>query len=225
MAPTATGPVVISSTGSVAPLHGSSEQGIGDFRGIDHVLWYVGNAKQAASYYMTRMGFHHIAYRGLETRSRHLASHVVGNGKVRFVFTSPVRGMEDEKIPEEDRKKLKEIYEHLELHGDAVKGVSFEVDNLRAVYEKAVENGAVSKMEPTVFKDENGEVLVATIGTYGDTTHVLVERSNYSGPFLPGYKTSTVVDPLAALLPTVELEAIDHCVGNQDWGQMEAVCE
>ena len=174
------------------------------------------------------MGFSHVAYRGLETGSRFVASHVVGSGKVRFVLTSPIRSPSSESgtIPDVDRKELEEIYEHLEKHGDAVKDVSFEVDNVRAVYDKAVANGAISVSEPTIVRDKlDGDVLVATIRTYGDTTHTLIERINYSGSFLPGYRATTTADPVTAFLPQVTLEAIDHCVGNQDWDQMNAACE
>ena len=225
MAPSATGPIVIAADGFTSSLYDVQSSEVGDFRGYDHITWYVGNAKQAASYYVTRLGFSHLAYRGLETGSRFVTSHVVGNGKARFVLTSPIRSLSSE-IPDADRKELEEIYEHLEKHGDAVKDVSFEVDNVRAVYNRAVANGAVSVSEPTIVRDKlDGDVLVATIRTYGDTTHTLIERTNYSGSFLPGYRTTTTVDPVTALLPEVTLEAIDHCVGNQDWDQMNAACE
>ena len=228
MTPSAIGPVVIAANGYTSSLYDVRSPEVGDYRGYDHITWYVGNAKQAASYYVTRLGFSHVAYRGLETGSRFVASHVVGNGKVRFVLKSPIRSPSSESVtvPDADRKELEEIYEHLEKHGDAVKDVSFEVDNVRAVYDKAVANGAVSVSEPTIIQDKlDGDVLVATIRTYGDTTHTLIERTNYSGSFLPGYRAITTVDPVTAFLPQVILEAIDHCVGNQDWDQMNAACE
>jgi len=188
----------------------------------------VGNAKQAASYYVTRMGFSHIAYSGLETGSRVFASHVVGNGTVRFVLTSPIRHADYPGATADERKLLKEMHNHLEQHGDAVKDVAFEVDDVRAVWDKAVANdSAVAVMEPTTVYDKlEGSVLMAKIKTYGDTTHTLIERTNYRGVFLPGFRASTTpVDPLAKYLPKVTLEAIDHCVGNQDWDQMNAACE
>lgn len=233
MAPSAISPSIITSDSFSFPTANNTTgavDGTPNFHGYDHVTWYVGNAKQAASYYTTRLGFYTVAYKGLETGSRYIASHVVANGDIRFVLTSAVKsysGLDgDEPISSEDRALLKDIYQHLERHGDAVKDVSFEVDNVEGVYRQAVEQGAVSVQEPRTRSDENGSVTTAIIRTYGDTTHTLISRNNYSGCFLPGYKPipSSKVDPLQKLLPSVKLEAIDHCVGNQDWGQMEAAC-
>lgn len=107
-----------------------------------------------------------------------------------------------------------------------VKDVAFEVDNVEAVYRQAVEQDAVSVQAPSNTSDEDGSVTTAIIRTYGDTTHTLISRDSYHGAFLPGYKAvpDSKVDPLQKLLPSVTLEAIDHCVGNQDWGAMEAAC-
>lgn len=104
--------------------------------------------------------------------------------------------------------------------------MAFEVDSVDAVYEAAVRNGAQVVSSPSITKDSNGQVKMATIKTYGDTTHTLVERKQYSGVFLPGYRSEEgKLDPLSRFLPIVELEAIDHCVGNQDWDEMEDVCD
>lgn len=113
------------------------------------------------------------------------------------------------------------------VHGDGVKTVAFGVDGVDAVYEVAVAKGAVGVSEPRVLRDSDGECRVATIKTYGDTTHTLVERKRYRGAFLPGYRSEMEKepDPLEGFLPAVQLEAVDHCVGNQDWGEMEGVCE
>lgn len=204
------------------------------FNGYDHVTWWVGNAKQAASYYTTLFGMKPLAYRGLETGSRYLSSHVVGNGAVRFVFTSPIRSAahlpEDEPISQEERALLREMHAHLERHGDAVKDVAFEVDSVEGVYARAVANGADAVQPPTTVHDEGaggGSVTTAVIRTYGDTTHTLISRDGYTGPFLPGFRAAaaTALAPaLAGLLPEVVMSRIDHCVGNQDWGAMVAAC-
>ncbi|KAH7155073.1 Glyoxalase/Bleomycin resistance protein/Dihydroxybiphenyl dioxygenase [Dactylonectria estremocensis] len=200
----------------------------GNFSGYDHVTWWVGNAKQAASYYTTLFGFKAIAYRGLETGSRYFASYVVTNNDVRFVFTSPLRSEthfpDDEPISFSDRKLLKQMHAHLERHGDAVKDVAFEVDNVEGVYYKAVEQGAIAVQGPTAAKDaEHGSVTTAVICTYGDTTHTLISRQNYTGPFLPGFR-SVNKQTASIALPEVPLARIDHCVGNQSWNEMVSAC-
>lgn len=214
-----------------------------NFRGYDHVTWWVGNAKQAAAYYKVLFGFDVVAYRGLETGSRYFASWVVANGDIRFAFTSPLRSAEhlpeDEPISDEDRALLLEMHAHLERHGDAVKDVAFEVDDVSAVYHGAVAAGAVSVQEPRVIHaDEaklpgggSGSVLTAVIRTYGDTTHTLISRADYIGAFMPGFRAVTSpagaktagVAPVSA--PKVDLWRIDHCVGNQSWHEMVAACE
>lgn len=197
------------------------------------------------------MGFERVAYRGLETGSRAIASHVVRNGDVTFVLTSPLRGLkQSSRFSQEEERQLKEIHEHQEKHGDAVKGkspkshrsnipplelvltrneidVAFEVDNLEAIYTSAVAAGAESIASPHTIKDANGTVRLATIKTYGDTTHTLIQKESYSGVFLPGYQTSSIAatDALTKFLPPVHLSHIDHCVGNQDWDEMENVCD
>lgn len=207
----------------------SVDEPLHNFKGYDHVTWWVGNAKQAASYYTTLFDFKPIAYRGLETGNRYFASYIVGNDDVRFVFTSPLRSRrhlpEDEPITPEESKLLQEIHDHLEKHGDAVKDVAFEVDNVAGVYNKAVQEGAVSVQPPRVLRDDkDGEVETAVICTYGDTTHTLISRVNYTGPFLPGFRKAaegtSKID-----MPTVPLRRIDHCVGNQSWSDMVAACD
>lgn len=197
-----------------------------DFRGYDHCTWYVGNAKQAASWYVTRMGCRLVAYRGLETGSRCLASYVVTNGQARFVLTSCIRGLASlqNDITHSEKKLAKEIHAHLEKHGDGVKDIAFEVDDARALYANVVANGAIPVQEPVVLEDDNGKVIIAVCNAYGDTTHTFVERRNYRGVFLPGYQPVTSEDPIAHCLPEIPLEVIDHFVGNQDWGGMDSVC-
>ncbi|CAK1363175.1 4-hydroxyphenylpyruvate dioxygenase [Cercospora beticola] len=228
--------IVTSSSGHSSPLYDSDDAPPAvrspstqvEYRGYDHVTWWVGNAKQVAQYYTTRMGFQPVAYKGLETGSRFIASHVVQNGDVRFVFTSPVRSSSRQAInpaPPKDQKVLDEMYDHLDKHGDGVKDVAFEVDDVYAVYENAIKNGAVSVTPPhTDFSDE-GDVLTASIRTYGDTTHTFIQRTTYTGAFLPGYRSITTSDPTSKYLPTIDLEAIDHCVGNQNWDEMDSACE
>jgi 4-hydroxyphenylpyruvate dioxygenase len=125
----------------------------------------------------------------------------------------------------EDAEALEEIHAHLEKHGDGVKDVAFEVDNVHDLFEEAVRNGAKVVREPYELSDEKGKVICATIATYGETTHTLIQRDQYTGTFLPGYRATTTVEPLDAYLPNIHLEAIDHCVGNQDWDQMTAACD
>lgn len=188
--------------------------------------WYVGNAKQAASYYIARMGFERVAYRGLETGCRHLCSHVIRNGDITFILTSPLRSQDQlDRFTPEEQEELKEVHWHLEQHGDAVKDVCFEVDCVDSVFNAAKDNGAKVVSHPRVLKDADGYVKVATIQTYGQTTHTLIERSSYRGPFLPGYRKESGSDPLTKWLPAVQLKRIDHCVGNQDWDEMDKICQ
>jgi 4-hydroxyphenylpyruvate dioxygenase len=125
----------------------------------------------------------------------------------------------------QDLAELAEIQDHLEMHGDAVKDVAFEVDDVRGLFSEAVRNGAKVVREPYELVDEMGTVTCATIATYGETTHTLIQTDQYRGRFLPGYQEKSATEPLDAYLPQVDLNAIDHCVGNQDWNQMTAVCD
>lgn len=213
------------SNSPLASTNGAST--LASYRGYDHVHWYVGNAKQAASYYMTRMGFKRVAYRGLETGSRNICSHVIRNGDVTFILTSPLRSLDQmDRFSEDEQTQLRDIHRHLEQHGDGVKDVSFEVDDVDAVFFAAVQNGAKAVSQPKILEDKDGQVKVATIQTYGQTTHTLIERSQYHGAFLPGYRTEAGnEDPVAKFLPGVHLKRIDHCVGNQDWDEMDKICE
>ena len=196
------------------------------YHGYDSVHWYVGNAKQAAAFYVTRMGFERVAYRGLETGSRTVASHVVRNGNVTFIFTSPLRSdAYHPSLSTEEKELLTEIHSHLKAHGDAVRDVGFHVDDVHAVYNAAVKNGAHSVFPPKTMSDEFGTATYARIRTYGDTTHSLVERKDYSGAFLPGFSPVNDKDRTAKYLPEVQLQVVDHCVGNQDWDEMETACD
>lgn len=223
---------VIGSSASTTPDHEKSYEvrlQQGNLTGYDHVTWWVGNAKQAAAYYTQLFGFKVIAYRGLETGSRYFASYVIANNDIRFVFTSPLRSAahfpEDEPISDADKELLEEMYAHLEKHGDAVKDVAFEVDNVDGVYCEAINIGdAVSVQPPMDFGDKQyGSVTTAVIRTYGDTTHTLINRDNYSGIFMPGFNAAKK-SSREVVLPDVPLARIDHCVGNQDWNEMANAC-
>lgn len=152
---------------------------VNQYQGYDHVHWYVGNAKQAAAFYVTRMGFRRVAYRGLETGSKVVASHVVSNGSVMFVFTSPLYGLGMTKgLSKEDMSLLKEVHEHLTAHGDAVKDVAFAVDDVESLYDAAVSKGARVISAPRISQDGDGVVKMATIQTYGDTSESPSKSTN-----------------------------------------------
>ena len=171
--------------------------------GTDYVEFYVGNAKQAAHYYKTAFGYQSLAYAGLETGVKDKASFVLKQDKIRLVLTTPL----NENSP---------INEHLKKHGDGVKVVALWVEDATSAYNETMKRGARSFMEPTTEKDENGEVVRSGIYTYGETVHIFVERKNYNGVFLPGYKTwKSDYNPAA-----VGLKYIDHMVGNVGWNEM-----
>ncbi len=173
--------------------------------GTDYVEFYVGNAKQAAHFYKTALGFQSLAYAGLETGVTDRTSYVLVQGKIRIVLTSPMPSGNNE-----------EMIEHIVKHGDGVKVVALWVEDAKKAWEETTKRGAKSYFEPRVEKDEEGEVVRAGIHTYGDTVHVFVERKNYNGVFLPGYeKWESHYNP-----SPVGLKYIDHMVGNVDWGQM-----
>ncbi|CAG8015979.1 unnamed protein product [Penicillium olsonii] len=204
--------------------------------GFDHIHWFVGNPKQSASYWITRMGFRPIAYSGPENGSPYLVSYVVANCGATFILTGPVCGppkhsSEDLmcRASDHERTTLADVHEHLTVHGDGVKDVAFRiVGDIQAVWDRAVENGARAIAEPRIVTvDGHGVLVSATIGTYGDTVHSLVNREKYSddAPFLPGYQVITAEDPIMQLLPKVDLIEIDHCVGNQPWGGVDSIVQ
>ena len=171
--------------------------------GTDFVEFYVGNAKQAAHYYQSAFGFQFAAYQGPETGVRDRVSYLLVQNKIRLVLTTPLG-------PDGD------IAEHVRRHGDGVRDIALWVDDARDAYTKAVERGAQSASEPRVLRDDDGEVVIAAIKIYGDTIHSLVERRNYRGTFLPGFKRR---EPLYQAEPT-GLLYVDHCVGNVELGHM-----
>ncbi len=173
--------------------------------GTDYVEYYVGNAKQAAHFYKTALGFQSLAYAGLETGLKDRTSYVVVQDKIKLVLTTPMPGTGN-----------REIFDHIAKHGDGVKVIALWVDDATKSWEETTKRGAKSYFEPRVEKDENGEVVRAGIHTYGDTVHVFVERKNYKGIFLPKFeKWESHYNPTE-----VGLKYIDHMVGNVDWGQM-----
>ncbi|UCE93174.1 MAG: 4-hydroxyphenylpyruvate dioxygenase [Flavobacteriaceae bacterium] len=173
--------------------------------GTDYVEFYVGNAKQAAHFYKTALGFQSLAYAGLETGLRDRTSYVVVQDKIRLVLTTPMPGSGSDVI-----------FNHLKKHGDGVKVIALWVDDATKSWEETTKRGAKSFFEPMTEKDEHGEVVRSGIHTYGDTVHVFVERKNYKGTFLPKFEPwESHYNP-----PPVGLKYIDHMVGNVDWGEM-----
>ncbi|MHB1311853.1 MAG: 4-hydroxyphenylpyruvate dioxygenase [Gemmatimonadaceae bacterium] len=171
--------------------------------GTDYIEFYVGNAKQASHYYRAGFGFQLVGYRGPETGVRDRASYLLQQDKIRLVLTTPIH-------PEGP------IADHVRTHGDGVRDLAFWVDDARDAYARAIERGAASVHGPEVHKDADGEVVIAAIRTYGDTIHSIVERRNYTGLFLPGFRAVT---PEFAPTP-VGLKYVDHCVGNVELGKM-----
>lgn len=171
--------------------------------GTDYIELYVGNAKQAAHFYKTAFGFQNLAYAGPETGVRDVASYVLQQGKIRLVLTTPL-------------KSSNPISEHIYKHGDGVKVLALWVDDAYKSFEETTKRGAKVYMEPKTITDENGEVRMSGIYTYGETVHMFVERKNYKGIFLPGYQPMT-----SDYNPTpTGLLHVDHCVGNVGWNRM-----
>ncbi|MDQ0684147.1 4-hydroxyphenylpyruvate dioxygenase [Streptomyces achromogenes] len=177
-------------------------------KGMDAVVFAVGNAKQAAHYYSTAFGMKLVAYSGPETGSRETASYVLTNGSARFVLTSVIKAA---------TTWGHFLDRHVAEHGDGVVDLAIEVPDARAAYAYAVEHGARSVAEPYELKDEHGTVVLAAIATYGETRHTLVDRSGYDGPYLPGYVSA---DPIVEPPAQRTFQAIDHCVGNVELGRM-----
>ncbi len=171
--------------------------------GTDYIELYVGNAKQAAHFYKTAFGFQSLAYAGLETGVRHRASYVLQQGKIRLVLTTPYHANSD-------------IADHLRRHGDGVKTIAFWVDDAARAFRETTKRGARPYLEPTIERDDAGEVVRSGIHAYGDVVHIFVERKNYHGIFLPGYEPW-----LSDYNPTeIGLTYIDHAVGSVGWGEM-----
>ncbi|GAB3671410.1 4-hydroxyphenylpyruvate dioxygenase [Actinocorallia lasiicapitis] len=177
-------------------------------RGLDHVRFLVGNAKQAAHYYSSAFGMTCVAYRGPETGSREAAEYVLTSGKARFVLTGEVRAGSA-------------VGASVAAHGDGVADLALAVPDVDAAVEHARRTGATVLEEPHDVSDEHGTVRLAAIATYGQTRHTLIDRSKYDGPFLPGFAAA---EPIFRAKPESHpkryFQAIDHCVGNVELGRM-----
>jgi 4-hydroxyphenylpyruvate dioxygenase len=174
-------------------------------KGIDHVRFIVGNALQAAHYYSTAFGMTLVAYRGPETGHRDLAEYVLTSGSARFVLTGSVHANTS-------------AAEHHARHGDGVVDIALAVPDVDAAYQYAVSQGARGRDVPQEVKDDHGIVRFASIDTYGETRHTLIDRSRYTGPFLPGFTTR---DPMVAKPARRYFQAVDHIVGNVELGHMD----
>jgi 4-hydroxyphenylpyruvate dioxygenase len=173
-------------------------------QGTDYVEFYVGNAKQAAHYYVSAFGFQALAYAGPETGLKDRVSYAVRQHKLTFVLTTPLRANN-------------EIADHIYKHGDGVKFLALRVDDARDAWEQTTARGGRSFSKPHVLQDSDGEVVLSGIHTYGDTVHLFVERKGYTGAFMPGYRRWE--NPHFKPSDT-GLLYVDHCVGNVGWHQM-----
>jgi len=172
--------------------------------GTDYVEFYVGNAKQAAHFYKSAFGFQSLAYSGPETGIKDKVSYVVRQNKLTFVFTTALRSNN-------------EIAEHVYNHGDGVKFLALRVNDAADAWHQTTMRGAKSFLEPEKLHDENGEVVISGINTYGETVHLFIERKNYNGAFMPGFvEWKSEYNP-----PSTGLQYVDHCVGNVGWHQMD----
>jgi 4-hydroxyphenylpyruvate dioxygenase len=181
-----------------------NEQDTVPIQRIDYVEFYVGNARQAAHYYRSVFGFEIVAFKGLETGSRDTTSYVLRQNKITFVVTGALS-------PDN------EVAEQVKRHGDGVKDIAFLVDDVNKVYETVTGRGARGLLAPVDMQDKYGTVRKAVIGVYGDTTHTFIQRSDYIGPFLPGFQSFET----AAVTTPVGLASLDHMVANVGWNEME----
>jgi 4-hydroxyphenylpyruvate dioxygenase len=173
---------------------------------FDHLELWVGNARHAAAFFASTLGFDVVAYGGPETGIDDRASYVLEQGAVRFVVTSGLR-------PES------EIADHVRRHGDGVRDVAFVVDDAVGAFTAATARGAHPVREPYRQRDRAGSVTRSTVAAYGDTTHTFVQRDGYRGPFAPGYEAARLPSPVG---PPVGLTQIDHVVANVPEGALEA---
>ncbi|MFY7880285.1 MAG: 4-hydroxyphenylpyruvate dioxygenase [Lacibacter sp.] len=173
-------------------------------QGTDYVEFYVGNAKQAAHFYISAFGFQPLAYLGPETGHKDRSSYVVRQNKLTFVLTTPLRSGN-------------EIADHIYKHGDGVKVLALKVEDATSAWEETTKRGGKSYLAPQKLTDGNGELVMSGIHTYGDVVHLFIERKNYQGVFMPGYRAWS--NPYFKTEET-GLLYVDHCVGNVGWNQM-----
>jgi len=186
-----------------APANVTTNSDTFPINGTDHLELYVGNAKQSAMYYQAALGFEIVAYAGPETGVRDRVSYVLQQEKIRIVLTASL-------LPGT------EIAQHVAEHGDGVKVLALWVDDAEQAFNTAISRGAEAAFAPKTLRNEDGEVVLAAIKTYGDTIHTLVERKNYKGIFMPGYEPRENAYPSKS----VGLKYVDHCVGNVELGGM-----
>lgn len=167
----------------------------------DHIHWWVGNAKQAMYYWWKGFGFRPVAYSGLETGNREYCSYVLESGKIRFVVSSAY-------------KPSSAVAAHHLVHGDGVKYMALTVDDVDKAYTETTKRGARPAWEPREERDDHGTIRTSAIYTYGEVVHIFVDRSDYDGPFMPGYQA------LDYEADSAGLAAIDHIVGNVELGKM-----
>jgi 4-hydroxyphenylpyruvate dioxygenase len=172
-------------------------------QGTDYIEFYVGNAKQAAHFYKTAFGFQSLAYCGPETGTREKASYAIRQNNLTLVLTTPIRP-----------NNL--IADHIYKHGDGVKALALTVEDATSAWEETTKRGGKSFMKPTTLSDDDGELVMSGIHTYGEVVHLFIERDNYRGTFMPGFrKWESAYNP-----PQTGLQYVDHCVGNVGWNQM-----
>jgi len=189
----------------------------GAFHGFHHCNFWVGNAVQAAAYYISKYGFQPVCFKNLTTGDRDFATHVVKQGNIFLSFSCPLQPDMDCSTPHS---------KHQARHGDGVRDVAFSVDDCKAIFDAAVANGSKVVKDLATQKDEFGTMITATIQTYGDTVHTFVQNVDYTGCFMPGFKAvADDYDPIGKILPDTQLEELDHIVGNQPDLEMSPVEE
>jgi len=181
----------------------SAETDFLPLQGTDYIEFYVGNAKQAAHFYKTVFGFQSLAYAGPETGTKDRVSYAIRQDKLTFLLTTPLR-------PDNP------IANHVYKHGDGVKAIALKVEDATSAWKETTKRGGKSFMKPTTLSDDDGKVVMSGIHTYGDTVHLFIERNDYAGAFMPGFRKweSTYGPAETGLL------YVDHCVGNVGWNQM-----